>query len=185
MKDKKQSGFTLIELLVVVLIIGILSAIALPQYAKSVAKARFASAIVRLNAIEKQVELYALEQPAIPSGGAVAIMYDPATFSGGASWLQYGGGTEINAGLTCDEGNLHHVCHDDYYTFSSVCWPSGSCTIDIYSRNSEYEISLSLRHQNGVWTKKCSCRNKSEFLCKSLQGNWEIKNKDNKPSWML
>ena len=54
----KTKAFTLIELLVVVLIIGILAAIALPQYQKAVKRAKFTKLVISLNAIVKAQKVY-------------------------------------------------------------------------------------------------------------------------------
>ena len=55
---KNKQAFTLIELLIVVLIIGILAAVALPQYQKAVAKSRFAALKPIAKSIKDAEEIY-------------------------------------------------------------------------------------------------------------------------------
>ena len=92
----RLGGFTLIELLVVVLIIGILAAMALPQYFKAVERSRMTEAVTLMDSVVKaqrrkfmQTNRYAefFEGLDVSPKGATGIDYhtkgDPRTGRGG------------------------------------------------------------------------------------------------------
>ena len=96
----RLGGFTLIELLVVVLIIGILAAMAMPQYFKAVERSRMAEAVTLMDSVVKaqrrkfmQTNRYALNfegldvAPKGATGGEYYTKGDPQTGRGGNGFM--------------------------------------------------------------------------------------------------
>ena len=66
-KSKKQNGFTLIELMVVVAIVGILTAVGLPELSKAQDKAKDSAAIATLTNAAKECSLDLITGEATPT----------------------------------------------------------------------------------------------------------------------
>ncbi len=142
-KQTKIAGFTLIELLVVVLIIGILSAVTLPQYTKAVEKSRLTEVQIIAKSLQDAIDIYLLE-----NGKFAAVQLKDGVFP-----IQ----------LSCDswDNNFCKIKQNVYNVWCStkVCEieaQTPNCGL-VYTKNSE----------NPTWEKTCYTysNDKGRMLC--------------------
>jgi len=71
--NPRQRGFTLVELLIVVIILSILAAIVVPQFASSTTDAKNAALDANLSALRSATELYYQQHGEYPSANAATV----------------------------------------------------------------------------------------------------------------
>lgn len=129
-------GFTLMEVLVTIIIIGILAAVAMPQYTKAVNKARITEMLVHINALQKGIDMYRTQ-----------FKGDTVEFLGGGTKLD----VEVPVSTKC-------------FQYSAQCSPT-SCEINAYSVCSWAPDVFLTRTASGLtvtWTKKfCDVEDKN------------------------
>lgn len=172
-----KQGFTLIELLVVVLIIGILAAVALPQYQVAVAKSRLSAVMSQTKTLKQAAEAYYMANGSYPNDTM----------------------DEMDVSIPNCENIGGGICQTGSYVFDLLSHGYVDAWMDVagYTLNGEELVNsyhLFLDHSDKPDTAYCGARTDNETaqkVCKSLggtrvgSGNCTVSSRLNGPACIL
>ena len=153
----KNKGFTLIEMLVVVLIIGILAAVALPQYRKSVEKAKLSEALINFKMMKESVAIYLLNH-GLPNEDIYLKDFPLDVELSGGKW-----------------GEQDNEYHTDDYTYYLYINPD-FYDIEVTRESENYYILVSLPNESPKDICFDGNNKMGKFICKYLESQgWEYR----------
>ncbi len=145
-----NGGFTLIELLVVVLIIGILAAVALPQYQKAVMKSRLGQVHSVLRTLRTGIDNYILANGA---DGTIFLGYDEDK----TSLLDINFGTQFDCSDHGDDIAEGCLLHDFVYRATTDY-------VEAYDKEQRFLIGYDNRGEQG-WQPSCASGGEWAWIC--------------------
>jgi prepilin-type N-terminal cleavage/methylation domain-containing protein len=103
MKMNKRRGFTLIELMIVIAIIGILAAIAVPNFKKAREQAREKSCYANMRVIQGAIEMYNMDNSSMMTDLTIANL------TGDAGYLKSEPKCPSNTGAYSPAGDMSNA----------------------------------------------------------------------------
>lgn len=171
MMKKRKSGFTLIELLIVVAIIGILAAIAVPNFLNAMIRAKIARVRADMKAVQTALESYKLDNNtylphhAHPAGQAwninlyhfltTPIAYLPAPaeddFNPPGQTATVDPFIQSHLPIYCYKPSQFYVNHPDFYDVRPDDTPAVAFGVYSYGPDEDWDdISIFFDMSNGV-----------------------------------
>ena len=132
MKIQKNRGFTLIELMIVVAIIGVLMAVAIPQYQKYVIRTKASQAVHAFRPVQTTVDEYVTLNKALPPVTMFGDLAEATTCSGIVKQVDVPSITAPSTGTGGTTTNGAVVVAVTFY--ASADTPATNCQNDQISR---------------------------------------------------